>query len=257
MKRSSGPATPSDAGMAGWRKYAGLAALCALVLGVMAAGITGAWDIDGFDRTLTDQVPGLRTDWLTTAMLVVSALGDARYLSVFGVVVVLTLLARRAWRPAAGVALAYSLLPIMVRLIKGWVVRPRPTVDLYGGVEAFSFPSGHAANAMMIYGGLAVLTWMTLGGRRRVVIAGLLALLVVSIAVSRVYLGAHWPSDTLAGLAVGGVMLTALAACLHHPATPAVPRAAPVTSLCVLCLTGPVYALLTLPAARVLYHALG
>lgn len=252
MKRSSEPETPSRHRMRR-TALAVPAALCALVLALLVSGIAGLWNIDVFDRAITDQVPGWRTPALTNVMLFVSAFGDAVYLWFMGPLVLVTLGLYRNWRALAAYSAAFVLTPIIVRLVKAWVARPRPTVDLYGGVEAFSFPSGHATNSTLIYGGLALLALMTFKGAARLWAVGCLSVLILLIAASRIYVGAHWPSDTLAGLALGGLMLCGLGTVTEYPAN----NRSTLFTVTALALTGPLYALLTLPAARMLYHALG
>jgi undecaprenyl-diphosphatase len=68
-----------------------------------------------------------------------------------------------------------------------------PHLDI---VHSYSFPSGHAAYNMMLFGALAMLS------RRRIgyVLAGMV---IALIGISRVWLGVHWPSDVLAGWITG------------------------------------------------------
>ncbi|HZU05744.1 MAG TPA: phosphatase PAP2 family protein [Chloroflexota bacterium] len=69
--------------------------------------------------------------------------------------------------------------------------------------QAFAFPSGHAMVAAAVYGFLVYLLWQRLRGWRR--LAGLVAalLLVVLIGWARLYLGAHYPTDVVAGYLAG------------------------------------------------------
>ncbi len=64
----------------------------------------------------------------------------------------------------------------------------------------FGLPSGHAQNALVIWGGLA--NWLR---KRWLTITCILLILLIS--VSRIYLGVHFPSDTLAGWLVGAILL--------------------------------------------------
>ena len=78
--------------------------------------------------------------------------------------------------------------------------------ELLGGVYVdtatdggFSFPSGHAIGATMVYGGLA--TFLDVGERRtRLRVAGVL---IATVALTRVVLGVHYLVDVVAGVAVG------------------------------------------------------
>jgi PAP2 superfamily/LssY C-terminus len=78
---------------------------------------------------------------------------------------------------------------------------PRPRADLYSGWEAFSFPSGHATNNAVLWGFLTLLVLPELTPRGRVAVIAATASLVGLIAISRLYLGAHWLPDVLGGMA--------------------------------------------------------
>ncbi|MFC1938804.1 phosphatase PAP2 family protein [Chloroflexota bacterium] len=100
----------------------------------------------------------------------------------------------------------------IVPAIKLLVARPRPTADLIQVMTASSggsFPSGHTAYAVVCYGFLCYLL-PSLSGNKTVVrtLRALLAVLIGLTFMSRIYLGAHWLSDTLGGLFLGGLVLT-------------------------------------------------
>lgn len=98
---------------------------------------------------------------------------------------------------AAVVITSYSLLKLMFS-------RARPRLfDKVALPTDYSFPSGHSMSAMGIYGVIAAALIAMYPGARRPVIAAA-ALLIVSIGLSRVYLGVHWPSDVLGGW-LGGI----------------------------------------------------
>ena len=70
--------------------------------------------------------------------------------------------------------------------------------------KSYSFPSGHAVMSTVFFGGLAAVVFHLSKSRWRRGLAVLLAAaIVLTIAASRIYLGAHWPTDTLAGMAAG------------------------------------------------------
>jgi undecaprenyl-diphosphatase len=92
------------------------------------------------------------------------------------------------------------------------VDRPRPDVPPLGHVfSTSSFPSGHVASAITLYGGLAV-AWLWLDGGRRsrprsrrvpMVLASGVAALALLVALSRTYRGHHHLSDVVWGALLG------------------------------------------------------
>jgi len=73
----------------------------------------------------------------------------------------------------------------------------------------WSFPSGHSMDSLVLYGLVAYLLMLVVTNRpvRWIIVAGL-GLLALAIGFSRVYLGAHWPTDVLAGFAEATVWLS-------------------------------------------------
>jgi membrane-associated phospholipid phosphatase len=120
-------------------------------------------------------------------------------------------LAWRRWREPLLVAVAVAGEVTIFLLVTLLVDRPRPPVgQLDEAPPTSSFPSGHTAAAIVLYGALAVLAHQR--ARSALVRWLFLALAVglpVLVAVSRVYRGMHFPSDVLGGAVLGGVWLLA------------------------------------------------
>lgn len=113
------------------------------------------------------------------------------------------------WLHGLAGAITIGLASVGNQLLKATVARARP--DLLEPIleeHGFSFPSGHSALGMVAYGVLAVLVMrsrLPMGARRAVV--GGLAILVLLIGLSRVWLGVHYPTDVLAGWTAGAVIV--------------------------------------------------
>jgi membrane-associated phospholipid phosphatase len=106
---------------------------------------------------------------------------------------------RAAGRHALGVAVAPIAADTCARLLKGATHRPRPGWKRFKRDGHRSFPSSHVA------GPAALLTalWIDSSPRGRRALAIALGVVVAAIGVERLRAAAHWPSDVVAGTALG------------------------------------------------------
>lgn len=160
---------------------------------------------------------GLRSDVADRIMVAVTELGDATVIVAITVAVFGWLVWRRAWWACGYWIFAVAGSAAFTAVIKLILHHPRP-IALYQGWEAFSFPSGHAAITTTVYSFLAALIVRDVRGLWRLAILFIVATWVFMVAFSRLYLGAHWLSDVLAGVAFG-VSWSALLSIgyLHRP----------------------------------------
>jgi undecaprenyl-diphosphatase len=111
---------------------------------------------------------------------------------------------------------AYAALAVLVAIVSGvllsqtmkWAyARPRPELVPHGAeVYTASFPSGHAMMSAIVYLTLGALLARTQSGQAvKAYVLSVAVILTVLVGASRVYLGVHWPTDVLAGWALGGL----------------------------------------------------
>ena len=167
-----------------------------------------------FDTWVRNAIHGHAVPGLTTVMVVASRWGAPGVLAVFGVVAALVFLTR-GWRRAAVLVLltmaGAGLLDGLLKQAYGRA-RPSPLFEFYPLPHSYSFPSGHALFATCFFGGVAVLASHRLRHRAAEVAVWLVAVLaIVLIGVSRIYLGVHYPTDVLGGLAAGTVWVGTVA----------------------------------------------
>ncbi len=136
------------------------------------------------------------------------------YLGWYPVAVALTLVAmvlllaqrRRVDALLLGIIVSSALLTHPLKALLG---RPRPDYAIIEPIpHGMGFPSGHATFAILMGGMVIYLAWRyTASTRVRWGMAAGLALLILGVGLSRVYLGVHWPSDVLGGYLFGGTVL--------------------------------------------------
>jgi membrane-associated phospholipid phosphatase len=178
---------------------------------------------------------------ITPAMVAISLPGYEPWAELLYASAVLIPLMARRWSMAALLALTLTG-DAMAQLVKLIVARARPTTDLvevYRQVAGASFPSGHVVHYVVFFGVIGYLAWLSLRSQpagtpwRIAMIALLVACggLILLIGPSRVYLGAHWPTDALGGYLLGSAWLWLLVAAYErwrhqHPTANAPGRAA-------------------------------
>jgi membrane-associated phospholipid phosphatase len=127
-------------------------------------------------------------------------------LGIAAVVVLAVAVWRRWYRPVLAATSAFVLASIAVAVLKPLFDHARPPADLaLMSVTSPSFPSTHATTTSAL--AVAVLVSVDWRTRRRTVAAAVALLgAVVFVGVCMVYLGAHWPSDVLAGWLLGSAI---------------------------------------------------
>lgn len=134
-------------------------------------------------------------------------LGTIQSLLVIAIVVAFVLRALRLHPVLCAVPLASLLLTgTFVQLVKVAIPRSSPnTFFRMGSVGGGSFPSGHAADTTALTIGLAIVLAVALARRpaERVALFGAATVVSVAVGLSRLVLGVHWPTDVLAGWAIG------------------------------------------------------
>jgi undecaprenyl-diphosphatase len=175
--------------------------LFALITVAVQAGWTQT-----LDQGLMLGVEQLRSPGLTAVMQSLSAIGAGEVEIPIALLLSLRLSLIRRRPEAAGYAAA-TLSGWAAYGVAKWIFqRPRPRViprSAGAGGGWYSFPSGHATMAPLVFG-LGLLIWSAPWPRAtRVALLLLAAVCSLLIGFSRVYLGVHWPTDVLAGLLLG------------------------------------------------------
>lgn len=204
------------------------AMIFAFVLAFILAGIAGAWRLPFLAHTdleISRALQRTRTPFLDVFMTGATWLGSGIALTLVALAAAVALL--RFERRREAVAAALSLASLLLNIgLKTLANRPRPGNPIQVITETYgsSFPSGHSMGSAAVYGTLAALTWSLT--RRKAPVGAILAI-PVAVGLSRIYLGAHWGYDVMAGWAAGALWAAVVVAWLRGSATPEAPHPGP------------------------------
>jgi membrane-associated phospholipid phosphatase len=181
-----------------------VALVCLLVLASLAGQVLLHGRVPGWDDAVSLHYAQHHAPALTHFMLWVSRLHQTAV--VLAVTAALALwIGLRFSRSAARPLLIVPAGMVLNVALKDIVQRPRPHWEhALVSLPTWSFPSGHALAATVFYGTVCALVFAHTRSRAWRALAALVAVLMVPlVCFSRVYLGAHYPSDVVAGVAEG------------------------------------------------------
>jgi membrane-associated phospholipid phosphatase len=160
------------------------------------------------DMGITAALQKQRHPWIRRFMVAISEIGFPKLSIPLTIGVAGIFLALRFRLEAIFILLTTSS-NLLNALVKRLIKRPRPTNELVTVARVInepSFPSGHVMHYTNFFGLLIYLlatNWRS--GKLRNILIAICTTLIVFIGPSRVYLGAHWPSDVMAGYIYGGL----------------------------------------------------
>ncbi|HAT54095.1 MAG TPA: phosphatidic acid phosphatase [Lactobacillus sp.] len=131
----------------------------------------------------------------------ITRLGNVKFTMVVMIVFSLGLWWQKKYRGALFFFINVGFFALVVNtVLKRLIARPRPVITHLVAAGGFSFPSGHAMNVTLMFGSLIILCNLYVDRLHlRAAFDTLLTLLIITICLSRIYLGVHFPTDILAG----------------------------------------------------------
>lgn len=163
-----------------------------------------------FDVLIIRSLESLSSGTMDMVMFIITELGSVWFLSVMSTVVLGVLW----WKLKDKWGILFFIVAVgggslLTVLLKHFYSRERPSINPEIDAIGYSFPSGHSMGSLIFYGFVMYLVIRT---RQKAWIEGLtvgiLGVLIFFIGISRIYLGAHFPSDVLAGYIAGTIWLT-------------------------------------------------
>ena len=164
-------------------------------------------ELGNFDDSVSAFVISFRSQSLTPYFKFMTDMGDRFAYIVITIILGAYLFIRhKNWKFMAQTVIVLLLSTVTNILLKSVINRARPSHEHLVEVNSLSFPSGHSMSAMAFYGFLVYLTAVTkIPMVLKIVLITLLCVTILSIGISRIYLGVHYPSDVAAGF-IGGLI---------------------------------------------------
>jgi undecaprenyl-diphosphatase len=191
-----------------------IAAAAALFAFARLANAVGRGSTRAFDEWLLValRTPGDLSDpigpaWVEEMMRDFTALGSTGVLTLMVLSIAGFLAMTRKSHAALFVLVSVGGGVALGQTMKWAYARPRPELVPHGAeVYTASFPSGHSMMAAVVYLTLGALLARTQADRAvKTYVLAIAVIVTVLVGTSRVYLGVHWPTDVLAGWALGSV----------------------------------------------------
>lgn len=166
-------------------------------------------EVKWFDDSIIQFFYQIKTEKLDVVLFVFTELGSLWFLTIFSLIIISVLWFKKKdkW------TIFFFVIDIgggglLTKFLKYYYARERPTIDETIDAIGYSFPSGHAMGSLIFYGFLSYLLFRS-NIRKRMKWGALFlcGVLIFFIGISRIYLGAHYPSDVIAGYLAGSIWL--------------------------------------------------
>lgn len=192
------------------KKKRGVIFAAGLVLFVLLAILMVTGNLQWFDDPIREWVYSIRNPALTEVLKVITYMGNWQTITLL--CIVLLLFRKTRLRYGVPVSAGAIFVTIFNRIIKLIFKRPRPEESLHLIEEGgYSFTSGHSITSMVVFGLLIYLVRKYVRNRKAAnILTAALAVPWIFIGLSRIYMGVHFPSDVLAGWALGAVVLVGI-----------------------------------------------
>ena len=180
-----------------------------IAFGYIATAISNE-SIAHFDTSIIEYIQGLEAPWLTTMMIGFTWGGSAFFIMPLALIAFLYFyFVKHRKHQATLFIVVIFLTPILNFLLKVYFKRDRPEIYRIMDANGFSFPSGHT---MMAFSAYAIVAYSISRNMQtawtRLLLFLIAAFMISMIGISRIYLGVHYPSDVVGGIAASALWVT-------------------------------------------------
>ncbi len=158
------------------------------------------------DHSIVSFLLTQRTDFGIKIFSFITSFADSRNVEIIAVSVAIVLLINKKFKEIILLISTLLLTSCLTNYLKDLFQRTRPISGVIHGLN-YSFPSGHSSIAMALYGFIIYLLIISPRFKYKYILCILLAVQIIAIGFSRMYLGVHYLSDVMAGYLLGLLIL--------------------------------------------------
>lgn len=157
--------------------------------------------LTGFDSTIQSAIRGNLPSGLTQFWTSITVLGNVVIILSISLMVAAYFYYCRKWKVEAYFLLvSFAAVGVASTTLKYVYQRPRPSINWLIDTIGYSFPSWHTASTMMIAGAVVMIIHQRMKkGLIKTIFQTSLIFLAILVALSRIYIGVHYPTDIVAG----------------------------------------------------------
>ena len=177
-----------------------------LIYLIIAGGVyTESKWVDTLDLALIHLIQGQITETVTAAVSILTDIGGIRQVIVLTVIVTAVLLIKKMYVAGFWLSGTMMLCPVLLTVIMKMAVdRERPDFLVLATEQSQSFPSGHTTASTIFYGLIGTALILAVKGLwKKLAITAVTLMIITFVMLSRIYLGAHFPTDVLGGFCFG------------------------------------------------------
>jgi undecaprenyl-diphosphatase len=171
---------------------------------VISLSVSSGDELTPFNVGVEQIFVHLRTPFLTQFMLFITNIGSPFVLSVVAILLSIFLILKRDLYDTLLYAVSIIATIVIFTIMKNGFALPRPDSNIIAGLSGWSYPSGHAAvsSAFFFATGYSFFDWPK-HWPNRVLLVFFCVVGASLVSISRLYLGAHFAVDVLAGISIG------------------------------------------------------
>ncbi|WP_105111934.1 phosphatase PAP2 family protein [Streptococcus suis] len=168
--------------------------------------------VAGFDTAIQTLVRGNLPSTASQFWTSITVLGNTVIILTISLLLAAFFYFYKKWKMEAYLILAsFAVMGVASTALKYVYQRPRPSIEWLIDTIGYSYPSWHTASTMMIAGAVVIIIQqrMKKGALKLLLQAGLF-ILAALVAISRIYIGVHFPTDIIGGWLLAGFLLSVL-----------------------------------------------